>query len=49
MTDGSTACIPLIAQIMADTTGMDLETAHELREHQHHGLGLAEPEPLRRQ
>ena len=27
MTDGSTACIPLIAQIMADTTGMDLETA----------------------
>lgn len=26
-TDGSTACIPLIAQIMADTTGMDLETA----------------------
>ena len=25
--DGSTACIPLIAQIMADTTGMDLETA----------------------
>lgn len=27
ITDGSTACIPLIAQIMADTTGMDLETA----------------------
>ena len=27
VTDGSTACIPLIAQIMADTTGMDLETA----------------------
>ena len=27
LTDGSTACIPLIAQIMADTTGMDLETA----------------------
>ena len=27
MTDGSTACIPLIAQIMADTTDMDLETA----------------------
>lgn len=26
-TDGSTACIPLIAQIMADTTGIDLETA----------------------
>ena len=25
--DGSTACIPLIAQIMADTTGLDLETA----------------------
>ena len=27
ITDGSTACIPLIAQIMADTTGLDLETA----------------------
>ena len=27
ITDGSTACIPLIAQIMADTTGMDLEEA----------------------
>ena len=27
VTDGSTACIPLIAQVMADTTGMDLETA----------------------
>ena len=27
ITDGSTACIPLIAQIMADTTGMELETA----------------------
>ena len=27
LTDGSTACIPLIAHIMADTTGMDLETA----------------------
>ena len=27
ITDGSTACIPLIAQIMADATGMDLETA----------------------
>ena len=27
VTDGSTACIPLIAQIMADTTGLDLETA----------------------
>ena len=27
ITDGSTACIPLIAQVMADTTGMDLETA----------------------
>lgn len=27
VTDGSTACIPLIAQIMADTTGMDLEAA----------------------
>lgn len=27
VTDGSTACIPLIAQIMADTTGVDLETA----------------------
>lgn len=26
-TDGSTACIPLIAQIMADTTGLELETA----------------------
>ena len=26
ITDGSTACIPLIAQIMADTTGLDLET-----------------------
>lgn len=26
-TDGSTACIPLIAQILADTTGLDLETA----------------------
>lgn len=25
--DGSTACIPLMAQMMADTTGMDLETA----------------------
>ena len=25
--DGSTACIPLMAQIMADTTGIDLETA----------------------
>lgn len=28
--DGSTACIPLIAQIMADTTGMDLETAQSV-------------------
>ena len=27
VTDGSTACIPLIAQIMADTTGMELEAA----------------------
>lgn len=27
VTDGSTACIPLIAQIMADTTGMELSTA----------------------
>ena len=27
ITDGSTACIPLIAQIMADTTGMELEAA----------------------
>ena len=27
VTDGSTACIPLIAQVMADTTGIDLETA----------------------
>ena len=27
ITDGSTACIPLIAQIMADTTCIDLETA----------------------
>ena len=27
VTDGSTACIPLIARIMADATGMDLETA----------------------
>ena len=25
--DGSTACIPLMAQMMADTTGIDLETA----------------------
>ena len=25
--DGSTACIPLMAQMLADTTGMDLETA----------------------
>ena len=25
--DGSTACIPLMAQMMADTTGMDLEAA----------------------
>ena len=25
--DGSTACIPLMAQILADTTGMDLEEA----------------------
>jgi len=25
--DGSTACIPLIAQLMADATGVDLETA----------------------
>ena len=31
ITDGSTACIPLIAQIMADTTGLDLETAPERR------------------
>lgn len=27
LVDGSTACIPLMAQMMADTTGMDLETA----------------------
>ena len=27
ITDGSTACIPLIAQIMADTTGLELEAA----------------------
>ena len=40
ITDGSTACIPLIAQIMADTTGLDLETAPERRDHQHHGPGL---------
>ena len=25
--DGSTACIPLMAQMMADTTGIDLEAA----------------------
>ena len=25
--DGSTACIPLMAQMLADTTGMDLEEA----------------------
>ena len=25
--DGSTACIPLMAQMMADTTGLDLEVA----------------------
>ena len=25
--DGSTACIPLMAQMMADTTGIDLEVA----------------------
>ena len=31
ITDGSTACIPLIAQIMADTTGLDLETAESIR------------------
>ena len=43
ITDGSTACIPLIAQIMADTTGLDLETAPERRDHQHHGPGLAQP------
>ena len=30
ITDGSTACIPLIAQIMADTTGMDLEEAQSI-------------------
>ena len=30
VTDGSTACIPLIAQIMADTTGMDLEEAQSI-------------------
>ena len=27
ITDGSTACIPLMAQMMADTTGIDLEVA----------------------
>ncbi|WP_423404678.1 substrate-binding domain-containing protein [Faecalibacterium prausnitzii] len=27
VTDGSTACIPLMAQMMADTTGIDLEVA----------------------
>ena len=27
ITDGSTACIPLMAQMMADTTGIDLEAA----------------------
>ena len=27
MTDGSTACIPLMAQMLTDTTGMDLEEA----------------------
>ena len=31
ITDGSTACIPLIAQIMADTTGLGLETARWYR------------------
>ena len=30
VTDGSTACIPLIAQVMADTTGMDLEEAQSI-------------------
>ena len=30
--DGSTACIPLIAQIMADTTGMELEAAEDATE-----------------
>mgnify|MGYP005944203009 CR=1 FL=1 len=29
--DGSTACIPLMAQMMADTTGMDLEQAQRSR------------------
>ena len=28
--DGSTACIPLIAQMLADTTGMDLEEAQSI-------------------
>ena len=28
--DGSTACIPLMAQMMADTTGMDLEEAQSI-------------------
>ena len=28
--DGSTACIPLMAQMMADTTGMDLEQAQSI-------------------
>ena len=30
MTDGSTACIPLMAQMLADTTGMDLEEAQSI-------------------
>ena len=28
--DGSTACIPLMAQMLADTTGMDLEEAQSI-------------------
>ena len=30
ITDGSTACIPLMAQMLADTTGMDLEEAQSI-------------------
>ena len=29
--DGSTACIPLMAQMLADTTGMDLERGEDGR------------------